>query len=95
MGVNRPRVRGRRGKEKVLPTYKLLTCNDPLNERILEQMVVGVSTRRYNRSLEINIKGRATSQKCSKSPICSLSSTTIGGVAEPTVRGSGIAGTFS
>ena len=62
MSVNRPRVRGRRGKEKILPTYKLLTCNDPLNERILEQMVVGVSTRRYKRSLEVNTKGRATSK---------------------------------
>ena len=62
VGIDRPRVRGRRGKEKILPTYKLLTCNDPLNERILEQMVVGVSTRRYKRSLEVNTEGRATSK---------------------------------
>ena len=63
VGIDHPRVRSRRGKEKMLPTDKLLGNEDPLNRRILEQMIVGVSTRRSKRSLEVNTKGRATSKR--------------------------------
>ncbi len=49
--VTRPRVR-RGGKEVPLPTYQQLTQEDPLDERALEQMLIGVSTRKYQRSLE-------------------------------------------
>jgi putative transposase len=51
MRVERPRVR-RGGKEVPLPSYDSLCYEDPLNERSLEQMVVGVSTRKYGRSVE-------------------------------------------
>jgi len=47
----RPRVR-HQGREVELETYRQLQSEDPLNERALEQMVVGVSTRKYARSLE-------------------------------------------
>ena len=47
----RPRVR-KEGKEIVLPTWKQYAEEDPLNERTLEQVVLGVSTRGYARSVE-------------------------------------------
>lgn len=47
----RPRVR-RDGREVELETYRHLQGEDPLTERALEQMLVGVSTRKYARSLE-------------------------------------------
>jgi putative transposase len=52
VAVRKPRVRGRNGGEVRLPTYETLADEDPLSERMYEQMVLGVSTRRYDRSLE-------------------------------------------
>jgi transposase-like protein len=49
--LDHPRAR-RQGKEVVLPAYAQLQNEDPLDERALEQMLIGVSTRRYRRSLE-------------------------------------------
>ena len=49
--LEHPRAR-RQGKEVVLPAYAQLQNEDPLNDRALEQMLIGVSTRRYERSLE-------------------------------------------
>ncbi len=50
--VRRPRVRTLDGEEVQLPSWALFGAEDPLYERALEQMLVGVSTRRYARSLE-------------------------------------------
>ena len=50
--VRRPRVRTLDGEEVQLPSWTLFGAEDPLRERALEQMLVGVSTRRYARSLE-------------------------------------------
>lgn len=50
--VRRPRVRGVDGREIPLPTWERYACDDPLSERAVEQMVLGVSTRNYARSLE-------------------------------------------
>ena len=52
MAVNRPRVRRAAGGELKLPSWRQWSARDPLEERALEQMVLGVSTRRYARSLE-------------------------------------------
>ncbi len=49
--LRRPRVR-HDGREVELETYRRLQAEDPLTERALEQMLVGVSTRKYARSLE-------------------------------------------
>ena len=49
--LEHPRAR-RQGKEVVLPAYAQLQNEDPLDDRALEQMLIGVSTRRYHRSLE-------------------------------------------
>ena len=50
--VRRPRARTLDGQEVRLPTWEVFGAEDPLNERAVEQMLVGVSTRRYARSLE-------------------------------------------
>ena len=51
VSIHRPRVR-RDGGEVPLPTFQLMASEDPLNRRIVEQMLVGVATRQYARSLE-------------------------------------------
>src|SRR5262249_31338917 len=50
--MRRPRVR-RDGNEVPLPTFQLMASADPLNRRVVEQMLVGVATRHYARSLEL------------------------------------------
>jgi len=52
VAVRRPRVRRVGGKEVRLPSYERLRAEDPLHERAVEQMLVGVATRKYGRSLE-------------------------------------------
>jgi putative transposase len=49
--VRRPRARGADG-EISLPSWREWSSRDPLGKRAVEQMVVGVSTRRYRRALE-------------------------------------------
>lgn len=49
--LERPRVR-KDGKELTLETYARFQSEDPLSNRAVEQMLVGVSTRKYARSLE-------------------------------------------
>ena len=50
--VSKPRVRTISGKEAELPSWKHAKEEDPLEERVVEQMLVGVSSRGYARSLE-------------------------------------------
>ena len=50
--LTRPRVRSIKGREMELPSWKEFSEEDPLHERAVEQMLVGVSTRGYARSLE-------------------------------------------
>lgn len=50
--LRRPRVRSVDGCELALPSWVTMRQEDPLHERAFEQMVVGVSTRKYARSLE-------------------------------------------
>ncbi len=52
VSVAKPRVRRVAGGEVVLPTWEAFRAADPLNERVVEQMLCGVSTRKYERSLE-------------------------------------------
>ena len=49
--VRRPRVTGADG-EIPLATWQHLASADPLGDRVLEQMMIGVATRKYARSLE-------------------------------------------
>ena len=50
--IERPRARSTDGHELRLPSWQAWSSHDPLDERAFEQMVLGVSTRRYARSLE-------------------------------------------
>jgi len=64
VAIQRPRVRAE-GREVPLPTFQALTAADPLNRRVVEQMLVGVATRQYARSLEpvpAGVASRGTSK---------------------------------
>ena len=51
IAIRRPRVRGA-GGEVALPTLQAMRGNELLSARTVEQMLVGVATRQYARSLE-------------------------------------------
>ena len=51
IALRRPRVRAN-GEEVPLPTFQVMAGEDPLNRRVVEQMLVGVATRQYARSLD-------------------------------------------
>jgi transposase-like protein len=51
VAIQRPRVRAD-GREIPLPTFQTLAHENPLNRRVVDQMLVGVATRQYARSLE-------------------------------------------
>jgi putative transposase len=51
VALRRPRVRAN-GEEVPLPTFQAMASEDPLNRRVVEQMLVGVATRQYARSLD-------------------------------------------
>lgn len=50
--VRRPRARSVEGGEIPLETWERFAKADPLTPRAVEQMVLGVSTRKYHRSIE-------------------------------------------
>jgi putative transposase len=52
VAVRKPRVRSLKGGELELPCWRRANEEDPFEERVLEQMLVGVSSRQYARSLE-------------------------------------------
>jgi len=63
--VRRPRARTLDGQEVQLPTWTSFAAEDPLHERAVEQMLIGVTTRRYARSLEplpADLPSRGTSR---------------------------------
>ena len=63
--MKRPRVRSVGGRELKLPTWEHFAGMDPLGERAYEQMLVGVATRQYGRSLEplgAGVEERGTSK---------------------------------
>src|SRR5438093_11960039 len=73
--IQRPRVRTAAG-EIALPTFQTMAATDPLDRRVVEQMLVGVATRQYARSLEparrrssrpgrVRRSTRSTSSRCS------------------------------
>ena len=64
VAIQRPRVRTADG-EVALPTFATMAHRDPLDRRVVEQMLVGVATRQYARSLEpitADIESRGTSK---------------------------------
>ena len=48
-----------------MPTFRAFAADDPLNRRVVEQMLVGVAPRQYGRSLEPlgpDVRTRGTSK---------------------------------
>ena len=52
ISVRKPRCRTVGGLEVQLPSWQEFAAEDPLRRRMVEQMLLGVSTRKYERSLE-------------------------------------------
>ncbi len=50
--VKRPRLRGRAGSEAQLPSLEQFRAADPVPVKVLNQILLGVSTRGYQKSLE-------------------------------------------
>jgi putative transposase len=64
VAIRRPRARTVDG-EVPLPTFQAMAKTDPLDRRVVEQMLVGVATRQYARSLEPlgpEVESRGTSK---------------------------------
>ena len=64
VAIRRPRARTAAG-EVALPTFQTMAATDPLDRRAVEQMLVGVATRQYARSLDPigpELKSRGTSK---------------------------------
>lgn len=58
----RPRVRSKGGVELMLPSVESFRSEDPLRQRVLEQVLLGVTTRRYAASLEkLDVRARTCS----------------------------------
>ena len=65
VSVSRPRARTVGNDEVVLPSWKQFADEDPLTHRVVEQMMLGVATRKYKRSLEplpFQVQERGTSK---------------------------------
>ena len=63
--LTRPRLRSTEGRELAMPSVTRFSGRDPLTERVLEQILLGMSTRKYGRSLEpvgAPVRARATSK---------------------------------
>jgi putative transposase len=52
ISVERPRVRSKDGREATFPALEGFRDRDPLSERVMNQLLLGVSTRGYDASLE-------------------------------------------
>jgi len=59
--LERPRIRTKSGQEVNLETLRLLQHEDPLNQRILTQLLMGVSCRKYGRTVDVK-PGKAVSK---------------------------------
>jgi transposase-like protein len=52
ISVPKPRVRSIDGKEIELETWRQASSKDPIEDRVMAQIIAGVSTRKYRQSLE-------------------------------------------
>jgi hypothetical protein len=87
VAIQRPRVRTASG-EVALPTFQAMAAADPLDRRVVEQMLVGVATRQYARSLEPlgpEMKSRGTSKNAVSRRFV-VRTTAARGLAERTAR---------
>lgn len=88
VAVKRPRVIGANGREVKLKTWEHLAGEDALHERAVEQMVVGVSTRKYVRSLEpVDVKTRGTSKSSVSRRFVALTQARLDAMMEGDLKG--------
>ena len=66
--VERPRVRSRTGNESSLPSFEAFRREDPLPEKVVNQILLGISTRGYESSLDRPM-ARVRSRGASKSAV--------------------------
>ncbi|MFN8544569.1 MAG: hypothetical protein U0807_10250 [Candidatus Binatia bacterium] len=68
--ISMPRLRARStdGKELHLPSFSYASAHDPLDAYTLEQMAIGVATRKYRRTLD-PLPGHVTERAISKSAV--------------------------
>jgi len=67
--VDRPRVRSVDSQAEVrLATYEHFADRDPLTKSVLERMLAGVSTRRYQRTQEARRAGRSSAPNVADDP---------------------------
>ena len=88
VAIRRPRVR-RDGREVARPSVAAFTDTDPLNRRVVEQMLIGVATRQYDRSLEplgADVPHARDEQECGESPVCCADPGAVGRVAGDAAR---------
>lgn len=86
--VKRPRVIGADGREVKLSTWETFASDDVLNERAVEQMVIGVSTRKYARSLEpVDVKNRGTSKSAVSRRFVALTEARLGEMMDARLEG--------
>ena len=52
ISVDKPRVRSKDGREAALPALEAFRDRDPLSDRVMNQLLLGISTRSYDASLE-------------------------------------------
>src|SRR5688572_11928986 len=69
--IQRPRVRTAAG-EVALPTFQAMASTDPFNRRVVEQMLVGVATRQYARSLEPRSEEHTSELQSQSNLVCRL-----------------------
>jgi len=63
ISVEKPRVRSKDGREAALPALEAFRDRDPLSERVVNQLLLGVSTRGYDASLEPRPSGVACAEQ--------------------------------
>jgi putative transposase len=59
ISVDKPRVRSKDGREAALPALEAFRDRDPLSDRVVTQLLLGISTRGYDASLEPRPSGVA------------------------------------
>jgi len=70
LSIQKPRVRSLEGGELSLSTLALFQDEEPLSHAVLSRLLCGVSTRKYEKTLDISTDERSCTRKQSKQTFC-------------------------
>ena len=70
LSIQKPRVRYLEGGELSLSTLALFQDEEPLSRAVLSRLLCGVSTRKYEKTLDISTDERSCTRKQSKQTFC-------------------------